>query len=309
MWTESALQGDWWVPDGPPAALGLWALGGGRHWGRGSMFWRPCVQVKGAPLYEGVHSRLNFHIYAPFLLRTTCNFTRRVFYYEPEGLSRCSGSLDLDKWSQSIHLSFLSNAHLPLGVIKRLHIPCLGLSLSLIIHPSSHTPTHSGLWLLIDKPQVCHMNIKKIVNSFCLPLKVSSFIPALCIRRAFGMSCLSIHCSLIWMIGPQLAISLAYYISCVCSLFFFPAHQSHWDSLCTVWWIIICYPYNHSPQLHTLWIFCPNKRDNKNKQVQQKANVSIEARRGMWQTFIVYNFAPLQAPFMPVFNQALHPAS
>lgn len=52
-----------------PAALCLWAQGGGRHPGALCMFLRVGMQVKGDQRRGGVDLQLYFHIHAPFHLR------------------------------------------------------------------------------------------------------------------------------------------------------------------------------------------------------------------------------------------------
>lgn len=70
------------------------------------------MQVKGAPRREGVDSRPYFLIHAPFIPIVPLAILPGgfFFYFQPEGLSRCSGSLDLDKRSRRIHLPFSSTA-------------------------------------------------------------------------------------------------------------------------------------------------------------------------------------------------------
>lgn len=70
------------------------------------------MRVKGAPRREGVDSRPYFLIHTPFIPIVPLGILPGgfFFYCQPEGLSRCSGSLDLDKGSRRIHLPFSSTA-------------------------------------------------------------------------------------------------------------------------------------------------------------------------------------------------------
>lgn len=81
----------------------------------------------------------------------------------------------------------------------------------------------------------------------------------------------------------------------------FSSHHFHQDDCsvkppCTVGWIIICHPWNRSPQLRTLRIFSLTDGDNKNKRGLRESKCEYESRA--WDTAGMHNvdLASREAP-------------
>lgn len=115
---------------------------GGRLWGRWGHVLRSWYAGQGGTSVWRCRLKEMFsYSWSLSNLITKFYFARRGFYCWPEGSSRCSGSLDLDKWSQTIHLPVFIHSLPPLSEeqLKGHLISFLYLALNLLIHPKHQT--------------------------------------------------------------------------------------------------------------------------------------------------------------------------